>query len=239
VPLKPQPVVGPRPFVGGWVFGVALNGVPFDPLTAEFFRGDRRSPWRYEAISPTVSLGLDQNLAHVQPSGAYHYHGLPSGLVDSAKKSASESKLVLLGYAADGYPIYTPFGRKSAGEELKPLKSSYRLKTGTRPAGGVAGAVGPGGNYDGTFTIDFEYVAGSGDLDESNGFTGPTTEYPAGTYYYVLTAEFPYIPRYFRGSPDASFVHAAARGGAGGPPGGFPPGPPRGPPRGPPLRPPF
>jgi hypothetical protein len=251
VPLVSKLVAGPRPFVGGWVFGVALNGVPFDPLTAEFFRGDRRSPWRYEAISPTVSLGLDQNLAHVQPSGAYHYHGLPAGLVaveskkdgtlnrqpesKSDPKQATESQLVLLGYAADGYPIYTPFGRKSAGNELKRLKSSYRLKTGARPAG----ALDPGGNYDGTFTLDFEYVAGSGDLDESNGFTGPTPQYPNGTYYYALTEEFPFIPRSFRGEPDPSFQHAAARAGAGGPPLGSPRGPPFPPPPGRrPLRPP-
>jgi hypothetical protein len=257
VPLAPKPVAGPRPFVGGWVFGVALNGVPFDPLTAEFFRGDRRSVWRYEAISPTVSLGLDQNLAHVQPSGAYHYHGLPAGLVaveskkdgesnkqvesKSEAKKTSESNLLLLGYAADGYPIYTPLGRKSAGDEVKRLKSSYRLKTGARPAG----ALDPGGTYDGTFTLDFEYVAGLGDLDESNGFTGPTPEYPNGTYYYVLTEEFPFIPRSFRGEPDPSFQHRAARAGAGGPPQGppqgapprppFPPPPGRRPPRPPPL----
>jgi hypothetical protein len=246
LPLVPKPVEGPRPFVGGWVFGIALNGVPFDPLTAEFFRGDRRSPWRYEAISPTISLGLDRNLAHVQPSGAYHYHGLPSGLVATASKKSDtkpenaskhrsgprpedDSKLVLLGYAADGFPIYTPLGRKTSDDELKPLKSSYRLKSGSRPAG----PFDPGGAYDGTFTLDYEFVAGSGDLDESNGFSGPTPEYPDGTYYYVLTEEFPFIPRYFRGQPDPSFQHAAARGGP-------PPGAPRGPPFPPPPgRPPF
>ena len=33
----------------------------------------------------------------------------------------------------------------------------------------------------GTFTSDYQYVANSGDLDECNGRTGVTPEYPAGT----------------------------------------------------------
>ena len=32
-----------------------------------------------------------------------------------------------------------------------------------------------------------------------------TPEFPKGTYYYVLTEEFPFIPRKFKGTPDPSF----------------------------------
>ena len=46
-------------------FGIALNGVLFDPGTAEFFQRDRNSKWNYEALSGAVKLGLDQNHAHV------------------------------------------------------------------------------------------------------------------------------------------------------------------------------
>src|SRR2546429_53225 len=105
--------------------------------------------------------------------------------------------MLLIGYAADGFPIYSNRGHKSANDAKSPLKtlrSSYQLKKGERPTGDA----GPGGKYDGTFTQEFEYVAGSGDLDECNGRNGVTPEYPNGTYYYVATDTFPFIPRLFR-----------------------------------------
>lgn len=224
IPDAPQPASRPT-FVGGWVFGVALNGVPFDPLTNEFWQGNRQAGWRYEAINPQFSLGLDQHNAHVQPSGAYHYHGVPTGLIERRGSNAKE-QMTLLGYAADGYPIYNAWGHSKSDDPSSPLKklrTSYQLKPGQRPGG----AAGPGGKYDGTFGEDFEYVSGSGDLDECNGRTGVTPDSKQPTYYYVVGDEFPFIPRYLRGTPDPSFQHAAARGG-GGPAGRGPP-PGRGP----------
>src|SRR5215471_4893489 len=76
VPLNPQIASQPRRANGAW-FGVALNGVPFEPGTAEFWNDERE--WNYEAKSGFINLGLDDNNAHVQPTGAYHYHGLPLG----------------------------------------------------------------------------------------------------------------------------------------------------------------
>jgi len=64
---------------------------------------------------------------------------------------------------------------------------------------------------------DYEYVAGAGDLDECNGRFAATPEYPAGIYHYVLTTEYPFIPRMLKGSADASF---ARKGPPGGPTGG-------------------
>ena len=96
---------------------------------------------------------------------------------------------------------------------IKKLTSSYRLKEGTRPDG-------PKGAYDGTYLQDFEYVADLGDLDEFNGRTGITPEYPNGTYYYVITDSFPYMSRAFKGIPDKSFQKGGEGGGRGRPPGG-------------------
>ncbi len=228
VPLKPQVADKITPRTMG-KFGIAINGVPFDPGANEFWQGDRRSGWQYEAMSGKIDLGLDQNQAHVQPTGSYHYHGLPTGLV--AVLGSDKNRMLLIGYAADGFPIYTPSGYSQPDDErspLKRLKSSYRVKTGRRPSG-------PGGAYDGTFVQDYEFVKGAGDLDECNGRTGVTPEYPQGTYYYVITDEYPFIPRDMRGTPDESF--APPGGGGGPPPGaggrGFPPG--KGPPgKGPP-----
>lgn len=177
-------------------FGVALNGVPFDPGTAEFFNGNPRSKWREEAISADgrKKLGLDRNFAHVQPNGAYHYHGIPKGLLSTLGGSK------LIGYAADGFPIY------HTGQ-----KSGYRLKKGSRPS--AAGS--PGGRYDGTYGADYAYVGGS--LDQCNGRNGKTAEYPNGTYYYVVTQNYPFYPRCYAGSPDASFTNLASRRSGAGP----------------------
>ena len=183
-------------------FGIALNGVLFDPGTAEFFQRDRSSEWNYEALSGAIKLGLDQNHAHVQPNGAYHYHGLPSKLFEVL--SGGEQGMTLVGWAADGFPIYGLYGTKDpldAGSVIVELKSSYQIKAGTRPSGSDS----PGGDYDGTFTIDYEYVDSSGDLDECGGRFGVTPEFTKGTYYYVLTEDYPFIPRMFKGEPDPSF----------------------------------
>jgi len=197
VPLGPKAAAQPRSAQGAW-FGVALNGVPFEPGTAEFWNGMRQ--WNYEAKSGFINLGLDSNNAHVQPTGAYHYHGLPFGLIE--RLGGDGKKMLLIGYAADGFPIYTSWGFSVATDLKSPLKkmhSSYRLRKGARPAG-------PMGSYDGKFTADYEYINGSGDLDQCNGHFGVTPEYPAGIYHYYITEEFPWISRYWRGTPDPSFM---------------------------------
>lgn len=201
VPLNPK-FSGKLTPSGFGSFGVALNGVVFDPKANEFWNNDRSSGWNYNPASPVLDnfLGLDQNNAHVQPNGAYHYHGLPKAIVSTKKNSQSHSSLI--GFAADGFPIYANYGYKDPHDKnsgIKKLTSSYRLKNGTRDSG-------PGGKYDGSFVEDYEYVSGAGDLDEANGRIGVTPEYPNGTYYYVLTEEFPYVSRYFKGTPDSSFL---------------------------------
>lgn len=217
VPLAPKAEQESAPFFL-MPFGVALNGIPFDPGAAEFWNGDRN--WQYEALEGVVNLGLDANNAHVQPTGAYHYHGRPTGLID---RMEARENMLLLGYAADGFPIYANRGYQDAADPssgLRTLRSSYRLKDGRRVGG-------PGGAYDGAFVQDYRYEPGSGDLDECNGRTGPTPEYPEGTYYYVITENFPFIPRRFRGTPDESFMRRGPGGGghpgAGPPPQGSPP----------------
>ena len=211
VPLKPVAATEPARLFGWW--GVALNGVPFEPGTAETWQNDPQSGWRYEAATGFLNLGLDEHNAHVQPTGAYHYHALPTGLVE--RLGGDDREMLHIGYAADGFPIYTSKAHDKAGDaksELRVMKSSYKLKSGPRPAQDG----GPGGNHDGRFTQDFEFVKGSGDLDENNGRSGVTPEYPGGTYYYCVTPEFPFVPRGWHGTPDQSFARR------GPPPGGGP-----------------
>ncbi len=248
MPLKPSAAEKPRP-IDRYIFGVAVNGVVFDPGTAEVWRpGDpivnrpgpntRRGPdvdrdriWNYDAMGK-MQLGIDANHAHVQPTGAYHYHGLPTGLINRLRteKGPAGKYMLLIGYAADGFPIYAEYGYEKANDSSSPekkLKPSYQLKKGNRPKG----EDGPGGKYDGTFVQDYEFAKGSGDLDECNGRMGVTPEYADGTYYYIVSSTYPFIPRFFHGTPDSSFEKRM------GPPGG--PSGPGGPPgrrgrRGPP-----
>lgn len=188
-------------------FGVLLNGVELDPVAAEPFPHEGTMSanvnwtWNLEALN--VLLGLDCNNAHVQPSGKYHYHGKPTLYLESINISTNE--MTLIGYAADGFPIYYKYAYTTANDAsstVVEMTSSYRLKSGERGGDGVTA---PCGTYDGAYSNDYEYVAGLGTLDEANGRTGITPEYPNGTYYYVVTDEFPSIPRYFMGTPSNDF----------------------------------
>ena len=156
-------------------------------------------------------------MAHVQPTGAYHYHGLPGFLGLLGLDGSQHSPLV--GWAADGFPIYVRFGHTTPGDVSSPiveLRSSYRLRSGKRPEGDGS----PGGRYDGTFVADYEYVEGSGDLDRCNGRQTVTPGFAGGTYAYFLTEAWPVIPRCFVGTPDPSFERRGPHGRRGGGPAG-------------------
>ncbi len=188
------------------VFGILFSGAVLDPATAETWNDDPN--WRYEALRygtaaayfgsdsvrhPTA-LGVDCNLAHVQPSGAYHYHGVPTSMLPATPEVRQ------VGWAADGVPVVIQYGHAADGT-LRALRGSYRVKTGGRPPGA------PAGSYDGTFVEDWEYVEDLGDLDACNGHTETLTVdgTEVTTYVYVLTDTYPYIPRCFTYAPDGSF----------------------------------
>jgi len=180
-PKNPQIANSTTP-VGMNLFGVAIDGVPFDPATAEFWRGDPR--WNVNAFA--VDLNIDEHNAHIQPpTGAYHYHANPW----------DQEKEFLVGYAADGFAIVND----RCG--IKKVESGYRLKPGKRPSG----TAGPGGDYDGTYTADWEFKSGAGDLDECNGHK------VKDSYHYHLTEEYPHVPRYWKGTPNPSFFKRGPR----------------------------
>lgn len=204
---------------GVQIVGVSIGGIHFDPMTAEVYSNDRNSGWNYEALTVGAAsnidlpgalgyLGSDCNNAHVQPNGKYHYHGMPEELVSelllSAGASPDNPDMVLVGYAADGFPMYARFGYV---DPLDPtsgvvaMRGSYELKTGIRPSG-------PGGTYDGTFVQDWQYVEGSGDLDQCNGRYGVTPEYPNGIFHYFVTDDYPFVQRCVWGEPTSDALHA-------------------------------
>lgn len=170
--------------------GIALNGIKFEPETAEMFVCETGEVFRIEAFQKLVDLGLDFNNAHVQPTGEYHYHGIPIDLVNSLYMGED---LVLVGFAMDGFPIYC-----SKSNAYKP---SYQLSEKTR-TGDVCSYSNPktkidkkmsGTTPDGTFVSDWEFVKGLGDLDECNGIT------INGKYIYLLTETYPYVGRCLMG----------------------------------------
>ena len=183
-------------------FGIGLNGVLFDPLAREYFLGKVNSQWRYEPTSGAIALGLDTNNAHVQPNGSYHYHSMPIGLIKNLS-SKNESHSPLIGWAADGFPIYGPNGYGNNSElDLITNKSSYQLKAGNRENK----SENPSGYYDGTFIPDYLFVQNHGTLDRCNGRKIKTPEFPNSTYAYFITSEYPSIPRCFKGKPSNDFL---------------------------------
>lgn len=131
----------------------------------------------------TVSYN-GEDLWHYDPlAGSTAAPGMLEELLgELASEHAQNSPLI--GFALDGYPVYGPW---SGGRRMT---SSYRLHTAARerpeaPAG--------------AFAEDYEYVRGSGDLDEFNGRFAITPEYPQGTYAYFLSTgnngklAFPYL----------------------------------------------
>lgn len=185
----------------GSSFGVATNGVTFDPLAAEFYeRGGM--DWSYVANNGAIPLGLDTQSGHIQGGGEYHYHGIADLMLEAAGYVTGQHS-PLIGYAADGFPIYALYGYVD-GQGYKgaaQVRSGWVLRSGARPGGANA----PGGTYDGTFHGDYIYAGGAGTLDECNGMTTQTPDYPGGTYAYFLTEEYPVVPLCHMGTASSSF----------------------------------
>lgn len=187
IPLKPIYAGESR-----WVRepGVALNGVKFEPETAEAVLCESGERFRVEAKQDLIAMGLDENNAHVQPTGAYHYHGTPTSMI--AKFDTGED-LVHVGFAKDGFAMY--YSKSGA------YRPSFRLYDENRE--GEDCSYDRPGNYldvaienskpDGTFVSDWEFVEGLGDLDACNGIE------ISGTYAYLVTDSYPYVPRCLMG----------------------------------------
>ena len=189
--------------------GYVLNGVKIDAATAGSCDNsgddcsliDNSGSWSIEALGHTsFNFGTDDNNAHVQPGGVYHYHGMPEGFV--AKQGGNNTTMTIIGWAADGFPIYARYGYSIASDsssELKSITGSYQLKSevsSSRPSTEVYAL--------GTFAQDWEYIDGSGDLDECNGRVGVTPEFPNGIYHYYATDTYPYFQRCVTGEVEAT-----------------------------------
>ncbi len=184
---------------------VMLNGVVLDQLANGCYKPDDSMAdangniangcgpfvdWRLDPLGP-VKFGTDSHNGHTQPGGFYHYHASPNALFD--KDDASKVSPVI-GFAADGFPIYGPNYLDPASGKILQATSGYSLKSGSRPTGSSS----PGGSYDGTYIQDYEFT-GVGSLDECNGMK------VHGQYGYYVTSSYPYVMGCFTGKPNLSF----------------------------------
>jgi len=210
-------------------FGIAINGVEFHPMGVDPWivkdadgieTAEENWAWQTRVVFQG-DVNVDPQGGHTTSRGEYHYHGdLPDLVLEDGSTHSR-----IYGYAADGFPIYYKYGYKdpdptSPDTTIVELKSSYQLRSGARSDVGVAGQDYPSGNHDdavdngdgigGAYIQDYEYVENTTSdaviyLDQCNGRYGITPEYPDGTYYYVITADFPITPNCFAGTPNEDF----------------------------------
>lgn len=185
--------------------GVALNGIVFDPSTAgtcnnagtDCQLGGGNYAWNIEALGQSsFNFGTDDSNAHVQPSGTYHYHGNPVQLVTKLNPTKSTTGMTLIGWAIDGFPIYSPYGYTDPLDTTSAIKEIYsswqQIQASAVDANRPSTTIYPLG----AFTQDYEYNSqGTDGLDKCNGRYGKTPEFPNGIYHYYATNSFPHLQR--------------------------------------------
>ena len=187
--------------------GITLGGVAFDLQSGWCYQQEAgetdlhtnteneclNATWIRNPLEKPSMSGVDLHNAQVQSDGTYYYLGNPNTLFND---SPSGDGSPVIGFAADGFPIYGSYIYDSETGTYRKVVSGYVLKDGAR---GEESDTNPGGTHDGLYRADWEWTD-AGDLDECNGMTYN------GQYGYFVTDQFPYILNCFKGSPHASFA---------------------------------
>jgi hypothetical protein len=200
---NPAPNTGTPVAVGLGHVGVWTNGVSiFNAQDAMSY--NNLGKWTQNAYFFEGS-GFDNCLGHPAPGGEYHHHVSPKCLYDITDNTHHSP---IIGYAFDGYPVYGAYGYTNTDGTgpIKRMTSSFQLRTGmvhrdTLPDGTGLTSTFHGPDVDATYPLgayqqDYNFVAGSGDLDVHNGRFCVTPEYPAGTYAYFVTIDASLAPQY-------------------------------------------
>lgn len=171
------------------VIGMFIDGSPIyspgDGQTQPCCPDWDRIAWIFEG------LDMDSFNGHGTPTNNYHHHVNNTGVYNTLDSSQHSP---IIGWAFDGYPIYGPYSysntdgtgaitRMETSYQIRNISSRTTLPDGTASTGPTINAQNPLGG----FIQDYEYVAGSGDLDEYNGRFCVTPEYPSGTYAYFVS----------------------------------------------------
>jgi YHYH protein/Secretion system C-terminal sorting domain len=226
-PLIPQPNTGNPTSTTPGNIGIFINGVAlFDYRDGVSWRlasgteqgGPIQGPpgdgvWNRDAVV-AERLGFDCAKGH-PAMGNYHHHQNPSAFdldlnvlsticstydADGLYVIDSTVHSPLLGFAADGYPIYGAYGYQNTNGTgpIVRIKSSYQLRNitvRTHYADGSDVTDGPPVSTAyplGRYREDYEFIAHPNDpdyLDEHNGRFCITPEFPNGTYAYFCTVD--------------------------------------------------
>ena len=89
----------------------------------------QNAEWRLVPLEYSTKFGADIHNAHVQPDGTYHYHGNPNAMFD---ENPTGDGSPVIGFAADGFPIYGSYILDSLSGTYRKALSGYTLKEGTR-----------------------------------------------------------------------------------------------------------
>lgn len=167
-PVKAKSVTSIKNVLG--TLGFTVSGLPIygpteGPMPAAEAFGD-----------PVYNKILDTCGGHTGPSREYHHHAI------TLAQQCNLSKQKILGYALDGFPIYTTLGCLNAKCTKTALMKSGYAKTGD-----------PKTNSWDAYT--YKVSKATGVLDACNGRTQPD-----GTYGYHATTDFPYIIGCFAGT---------------------------------------
>ncbi len=174
MPLYPKLAEDPSPLPLLGPSGVAINGIPLF--------GPNEGPVPYPGFGdPVYNAILDDCLGHT--ARQYHYHALAEACLAVGKRYGEPSPV--LAFAADGFPVYGPFGcADETCSEVIEFKSSWDERRSPRNDAWDAYRYAPkeGAEY----------------LDRCNGHSGNDH---GGSYHYHATATFPYIMGCFSGTP--------------------------------------
>ncbi len=212
--------------IGVLINGIVIYGIGDAKSWSGTTNADRQQGglgiWNLE-VGKGEGVSLDNTLgAHPQQQGVYHTHVAPFKLWNRLPTTQHSP---IVGWAFDGHPIYGPYGYSTAMDAtsgITRMKTGYSLRNITTrtaypaiPGGGsTTSQAGPAVSTTypiGTYCEDWEWLsANGGDLDEHNGRTCVTPEFPGGTYAYFTTIDaagvpvFPYyVGVYYHAQPDA------------------------------------
>ena len=188
---------------GIWMRNALLAEQPtFDPCNAH---QPPTGEYHYHADPVCLRLQLNDNIVktgerYTEAKGPWHHSPI-------------------LGWAYDGNPVYGPYGysnprdaaspaaRMRSGFQVREMSHRQTLAAWSAGLHRVNASLSPkqygpdvtAARPLGWYVEDFEFVAGSGDLDVYNGRYTVTPEFPNGTYAYFVTIDaqgrpaFPYV----------------------------------------------